>query len=80
LRFEEEVEIQLLVAEVRARSIRYEFFFRKASDRTLVARGTMAAVCARVERSTGTLAAIPIPEAVRQAIQPAPSELLESTS
>src|SRR6187549_164595 len=29
LRFEEEVEIHLLVAEVRSRSIRYQFIFRQ---------------------------------------------------
>src|SRR5215211_8700388 len=32
LRFEDEVEIHLLVAEVRNRSIRYQFIFRKCSD------------------------------------------------
>ena len=32
LRFEEEVEIHLLVAEVRSRSLRYEFVFRKSDD------------------------------------------------
>ena len=30
LRFEEEVEIHLIVAEVRSRSIRYQFIFRKS--------------------------------------------------
>src|SRR5882757_7907897 len=59
LRFEEEVEIHLLVAEVRSRSIRYAFIFRRVSDDTEVARGSMAAVCAGVERATGKLAAMP---------------------
>src|SRR3954466_12985623 len=44
LRFEEEGEIHLLVAEVRSRSIRYQFIFRKAADGTEVARGQIAAV------------------------------------
>ena len=76
LRFEDEVEIHLLVAEVRMRSIRYVFIFRKAADGTEVARGEVVAVCASVEKTTGKLSAVPIPDAVRAAIQPAPAELL----
>src|SRR6187401_868262 len=76
LRFEEEVEIHLLVAEMRTRSIRYSFVFRKVSDGTEVAHGEVAAVCASVEKSTGKLSAVPIPDAVRAAIQVAPMKLL----
>ena len=74
LRFEDEVEIHLLVAEVRTRSICYVFIFRKAADGTEVARGEIVAVCASV--TTGKLSAVPIPDAVRAAIQPAPVKLL----
>ena len=76
LRCEDEVEIHLLVAEVRTRSIRYVFIFRKAADGSEVARGEIVAVCASVEKATGKLSAVPIPEAVRAAIQPAPVKLL----
>lgn len=76
LRFEEEVEIHLLVAEVRTRSIRYVFIFRKAADGTEVARGEVVTVCAQVEKTTGKLSAVPIPDAVRAAIEPAPMKLL----
>ena len=76
LRFEDEVEIHLLVAEVRTRSIRYVFVFRKVADGTEVARGEVVAVCASVEKATGKLSAVPIPETVRAAIQPAPPALL----
>ena len=76
LRFEEEVEIHLLVAEVRTRSIRYTFVFRKVSDGSEVARGEISAVCASVEKATGKLSAVPIPDAVRALIQPAPVKLL----
>ena len=76
LRFEDEVEIHLLVAEVRTRSIRYVFVFRKVADGTEVARGEVVAVCASVEKATGKLSAVPIPETVRAAIQPAPAGLL----
>jgi YbgC/YbaW family acyl-CoA thioester hydrolase len=76
LRFEEEVEIHLLVAEMRARSIQYQFVFRKVPDRTEVARGSITAVCATVDKTTGKLAAIPIPEAIRNTIQAAAPEAL----
>lgn len=76
LRFEDEVEIHLLVAEVRTRSIRYVFVFRKVADGSEVARGSVVAVCASVEKATGKLSAVPIPEAVRAAIQPAPPDRL----
>jgi YbgC/YbaW family acyl-CoA thioester hydrolase len=75
LRFEEEVEIHLIVAEVRARSIRYQFIFRKTADGTEVARGQISAVCATVDRATGKLGAVPIPDAIRAQITAAPGEL-----
>ena len=78
LRFEEEVEIHLLVAEVRSRSIRYQFIFRKAADGTEVARGQMAAVCATVDKTTGKLAPVQIPDSIRAQITTAPPELLPS--
>ena len=80
LRFEEEVEIHLLVAEVRARSIRYQFIFRKAADDTEVARGTIAAVCATVDKATGKLVPVPIPQRIRAEITAAPKELLTPPS
>ena len=76
LRFEEEVEIHLLVAEVRSRSIRYQFVFRHPGSAAEIARGNVAAVCATVDKATGKLVPVPIPEAVRAAITPAPVELL----
>ncbi len=76
LRFEDEVEIHLVVAEVRARSIRYQFTFRRAADGGEVARGTIAAVCATVDKATGKLVPVQIPERIRAQITPAPKEML----
>jgi acyl-CoA thioesterase FadM len=78
LKFEEEVEIHLLVEEVRSRSIRYRFIFRKPADGIEVARGQLVAVCATVDKTTGKLAPVQIPEAIRSQISPAPPELLQS--
>ena len=78
LRFEEIVDIQILVAEVRARSIRYAFRFWKddAGERVEIARGSVTAVCASVNKETGKLGAVEIPDAIRAAIQTAPAEML----
>ena len=80
LRFEDEVEIHLIVAEVRSRSIRYQFIFRNAADGTEVARGSIAAVCATVDKATGKLVPVPIPERIRAQITPAPADLLAISS
>ena len=80
LRFEDEVEIHLIVAEVRNRSIRYEFAFRKVGEAGEVARGAMAAVCTSVDKLTGRLVAVPIPQRIRDQITPAPPELLKSNA
>jgi len=77
LKFEDEVEIHLLVSEVRARSIRYQFIFRKPIDGTEVAHGTIAAVCATVDKMTGKLLPVLIPERIREKITEAPPELLK---
>ncbi len=82
LRFEEVVEIHLLVADVRARSIRYAFRFWKNEDgqRIEIARGTVTAVCATVNKATGKLGATEIPEAIRASVTPAPAEMLAAFS
>lgn len=73
LRFEDEVAVHLLVAEVRARSIRYVFIFRK--DGAEIARGSVTAVCASVDQAGGRLAAVLIPESIRALVEAAPAEL-----
>ncbi len=77
LRFEDEVEIHLLVADVSSPSIRYVFVFRQLRDGSEVARGQIAAVFATVEKATGKLVAKPIPDAIRAQITAAPPELLK---
>ena len=78
LRFDDEVEIHLLVAEVRNRSIRYQFVFREHGSDAVIARGCVAAVCATVDKHTGKLVPLPIPDAVRAQISVAPPELLST--
>src|SRR5262245_32661893 len=82
LRFEETVDIQLLVAEVRNRRLRYLFRSWKdaAGARTEIAGGNVSTVCATLDKATGKIVAVPIPESVRAAIQPAPPSVLTELS
>jgi len=76
LRFEDEVEIHLLVAEKKAKSFTYAFRFRKlnASPPIEVARGLITTVC--VTHQHGKMAAAPIPQAITDKVEAAPKELL----
>ena len=80
LRFEDSVEIRLLVREKRERSLAYSFVFRKLNETPprVVARGTLVVACVRHNPSTGDLMAVRIPEAICGKIEVAPPELLGS--
>ena len=77
LRFEDEVEVHVLVAEIRSRSVRYQFIFRKLGEPGEIAVGQMATVCATVDKTSGKLIAIPIPKPIREQLSAAPPELLQ---
>ena len=76
LRFEDSVEIRLLVREKREKSLVYSFIFRKVSGQSQreVARGTLAVACVKRDHATGKLAAVPIPKAIADRIDVAPAE------
>ena len=73
--FEEEIEIELLMEEVRSRSLRYLFRVRK-KDNTLAAEGRIAAVCVQRDKASGGMKAVEIPARIREKIEQAPAELL----
>jgi acyl-CoA thioester hydrolase len=77
LRFEDQVEIEVLIEEIRTRSLRYLFRVRKL-DGTLCAEGRIAIVCTRKDRATGQMKAVEIPLRIRERIETAPPELLKS--
>jgi acyl-CoA thioester hydrolase len=60
LRFEDEFEVDVELAAITARTIRYAFTLRRAD--TLIGKGTLTAVCAR--KRNGGLEAIPVPDDV----------------
>jgi YbgC/YbaW family acyl-CoA thioester hydrolase len=77
LRFEDEVEIHLLVAEKRSKSLTYVFKFRKVNvdPPVEVARGRLTVVCVS-QGESGQLKAAAVPKAVADLIEVAPAHLL----
>ena len=76
LRFEDEVEVELFVEEVRSKSIRYQFHVRK-KDGTRAAVGRIAIVCVQKDHATGGMQSVEIPERIRKLISAAPEEALK---
>jgi len=78
LRFEDEVEIHLLVSEKKSKSLSYVFRFRKlnALPPVEVARGKLTVVCVTHD-ADGEMKATPIPKVVADKIEVAPEELLK---
>lgn len=74
--FEEQIDIEVLVAEVRQRSIRYRFHFWKnpdaidPQDRIRAATGEIAIVRVEGDRDKGTMKAIDLPDDWRLALAP----------
>lgn len=73
LRFEDEVDIELRVSEVRPKTIRYAFTFRLVpthADKAeglpgaVAATGEVVAACVTLDRATGKLSAIEIPPVI----------------
>jgi len=78
LRFEDVVEIQLLVAEKRTKAIAYQFRFNKLEDPPIeVARGKLVIVCV-AHHPDGTMKSAPIPPEIAERIDVAPAELLNA--
>jgi YbgC/YbaW family acyl-CoA thioester hydrolase len=79
LRFEDSVEIRLLVREKRERSLVYSFIFRKVSGEPQreVARGTLAVACVKRDSATGKMTAVPIPKEIADKIEAAPAEAFD---
>jgi YbgC/YbaW family acyl-CoA thioester hydrolase len=77
LRFEDEVEIHLLVSEKKSKSLSYIFKFRKLNGTAPVevARGSLTVVCV-TKKADGTFASVHIPKAFAEKIEVAPAEML----
>jgi acyl-CoA thioester hydrolase len=76
LRFEDEVEIHLLVSEKKSKSLSYIFKFRRLNgEHIFVARGSLTVVCV-TKLADGKMAATQIPQPFADQIEIAPAELL----
>ncbi len=76
--FEDEFDVHLLVREKRPKSVTYEFRFCKPDAEGLVAVGSITVVSVSIDRATGRMTSIPIPESIDRLIEVAPRELLET--
>ena len=76
LRFEDEVEIHLLVAQKKSKALTYAFRLHKLNgqERHEVARGSVTVVC--VSLAGGQMKATKIPRVIADQIQVAPARLL----
>ena len=84
LQFEEEVDVELVVAEMRTKAIRYVFRFWKnpgdPSSRALAATGELVVVAVCAAPGTRVMQSSPIPEAFRARIEPAPAAVISPPS
>jgi YbgC/YbaW family acyl-CoA thioester hydrolase len=80
LRFEDLVEIHLLVRKIGARSISFDFRFSKNENGAHIeaATGRLTIVCVSRDE-TGRMKSAPIPAEILEKIQVAPPELLSSS-
>jgi len=76
LRFEDEYEVHMLVAEKKSKSLSYQFRIRKlnAQPPGEVARGSLTVVC--VTHQGGALKATTIPKEIADKVEVAPADLL----
>jgi YbgC/YbaW family acyl-CoA thioester hydrolase len=73
LRFEDEVEVRMVVTEKRSKSLGYQFQFRKVGEPALVALGRLTVVCV-VKGADGKMSASPIPDELAAKIDVAPAD------
>ena len=80
VRFEDEVEVHLLVRRREPKSIEYQFVFRvqREGGDIDVASGTMKVVCAARSSKQPELHAVTIPPQIAEKIEVAPPELLDA--
>ena len=80
VRFEDTVEVHLLIKEIKTKTISFVFVFRKADGgrEVEVARGGMTVICVTRDKDTGKMKAATIPQEIRSKLSVAPASLLKS--
>lgn len=82
LRFEDRVEVHLLVARKEAKTLTYTFIFRRLEGDVAeeVARGSITVIYTRHDTRANRLRAAAIPAAIADMIHVAPSRMLEEAA
>src|SRR5262245_63849262 len=82
LRFEDLVEIHLLVRAKGEKSLTYSFIFRKLNEAPVreVARGSVVTACVSRDKENGKMVAVPIPPEIGNLIEVAPPHLFNAVS
>ena len=71
LRFEEEFEVWVRVAEIKTRTLEYEFTLVRG--KSVIAVGTMTTICVR-KQADGTMRAAEIPTEIAEKLEPYASD------
>lgn len=77
-RFQDLLEIRLLVLARRARVVHYAFAFQQAQSGVLVARGELVVCCVKRDPSARHLTAAPFPPEFQRLVEEAPQELIQA--
>jgi YbgC/YbaW family acyl-CoA thioester hydrolase len=82
LRFEDTVEVRLLVREKRKKSLVYTFIFRKLNQYPPLelARGTLAVVCVKRDKKSGKMRSVSIPKPIANKIDVAPNSAFDAVT
>lgn len=76
-RFEDNMEVHLLVRQKNQKSLSFNFTFRKLGDESHeIARGALTVVCCAIDEQSRRMQAVPIPGPIAAKIEVAPPELL----
>lgn len=78
LKFEDSVELHLIIREIRNATVRYDVIFNKntSGGQIEVARGSITIVHVGVDESTGKMSARPVPSWLLEKITAAPEDYL----
>ena len=74
LKFEDEIELHLIIREIRSATVTYEVIFNKSIDGKTIeaARGSVTIVHVGVDPESGKMSSRPVPEWLLNEIQAAP--------
>lgn len=79
LKFEQEIEVHLLVREKKAKTLTFDFIIRNLSSDPAeeAARGEMVVICVVKDLAAGTMKSTEIPRVIADRIDEAPRQLLQ---